>query len=97
MPMRFTEINRHDMTRTISESEWQEVKQLLVEAKEEIVKLREVVKQSEMEKKALAEKLYQTDRCNFCYDRDFCYKNTCKNWGRSCFPNFIDDEEMSIG
>ena len=78
------------------EKQMDEMKELLIEAKEEILKLRHDLNQMQVEKRALAEKLYQNDRCNFCYDNDFAYKDSCKKWNRTCFKDFIDELEMEV-
>lgn len=43
-----------------------------------------------------ANELYQQDRCNYCYVNDYFYKHACKGWMKSCFPEFIEQEEMEI-
>ena len=48
------------------------------------------------EKRLHAQKLYEHDRCNFCYHHNFCYKRKCDQWNVTCFPNFIEEEEMEL-
>jgi hypothetical protein len=44
----------------------------------------------------LATILFHQDRCNYCYDHGWKYSSTCKQWMNTCFPTFIDEEEMEI-
>ena len=43
-----------------------------------------------------ANELFEQDRCNYCFIHDYFYKNACKRWMETCFPDFIDEDEMMI-
>lgn len=43
-----------------------------------------------------ANELFQQDRCNYCYVNGYFYKNACKRWNVTCFPDFIAEDEMQL-